>query len=639
MLFTALETKQRDAEHPRDGWLPLRRERDFNDMIRLRVLLALILCLSLCMPTYADQASAAFKRGERAESKSQSDAAFEAYKQAYALKPKEPKYATTYLRVRTAAAISHVQNGEKLLNGGDLEAALSEFQRAQEIDGTNFLAGEEMRRAAFLLKRKKESGGKGSANQESQLTKQAEDLEGPSTLEPSPDTPITLRMTTTADNVYKSIGKLGGINVLFDLDYKPQKIAIELNEVKMEEALRMVALESKTFWRPISSTAIFVAAETKRKELESSVMKTFYIQNASTPGELQEVVGTLKGMLDIARVQVNPTHSSITVRATPEQLVLAEKLLETLDKPKSEVIIDVAVMEVNRNRIRTLGSTVPTSTAVGPAAASGTGTNGGAATTTGLVQLASLAGTGYVTSLPSVTYTLLMSDTSTKVLQNPELRALNDGKASLKIGERVPIATGSYTPGAGGVGINPLINTQFQYLDVGVNIDITPHIHSDHEVTLKMSLEVSSVTGTANIGGISQPTIGQRRIEHETRLEDGEVNLVGGILEDTETQSLSGYPWLAKIPILKYLFAQEDKERQQNEIVFAITPHIVRAEEVTDEDLSLVDVGTSSTIGLRFKESTPANPNVVNSTPAAAPKPGAPAQSTLDATSPQNRRR
>jgi general secretion pathway protein D len=616
----------------------LRRKSEFNDMIRPRVLLALILCLALSMPTYADQAGDAFKRGVRAESKNQRDAAFEAYKQAYALKPKEPKYAAAYLRVRTAAAIGHVQNGEKLLNSGDLESALSEFQRAEEIDGTNFLAGEEMRRAAFLLKRKNESGGKGSADQESQLTKQAENLEGPSTLEPSPDTPITLRMTTTADNVYKSIGKLGGINVLFDLDYKPQKIAIELNEVKLEEALRMVALESKTFWRPISSTAIFVAAETKRKELEANVMKTFYVQNASTPAELQEVVGTLKGMLDITRVQVNPTHSSITLRGTPDQMVLVEKLLETLDKPKSEVIIDVAVMEVNRNRIRTLGSTVPTSTSVGPAAASGTGT-GGAATTTGLVQLASLAGTGYVTSLPSVTYTLLMSDTSTKVLQNPELRALNDGKASLKIGERVPIATGSYTPGAGGVGINPLINTQFQYLDVGVNIDITPHIHSDHEVTLKMSLEVSSVTGTANIGGISQPTIGQRRIEHETRLEDGEVNLVGGILEDTETQSLSGYPWLAKIPILKYLFAQEDKERQENEIVFAITPHIVRAEEVTDEDLSLVDVGTSSTIGLRFKESTPANPNVVNSTPAAAPKPGAPAQSAPDATSPQNRRR
>ena len=135
-----------------------------------------------------------------------------------------------------------------------------------------------------------------------------------------------------------------------------------------------------------------------------------------------------------------------------------------------------------------------------------------------------------------------------------------------------------------------------------MNIDITPQIHSNREVTLKMVLEVSSVTGTSNIGGIDQPTIGQRRIEHETRLEDGEINLVGGILQQTETQSLSGYPWLAKIPLLKYLFAQENKERIESEIVFAITPHIVRAEEITDENLRLIDIGTGTSIGLRRQE-------------------------------------
>jgi general secretion pathway protein D len=149
------------------------------------------------------------------------------------------------------------------------------------------------------------------------------------------------------------------------------------------------------------------------------------------------------------------------------------------------------------------------------------------------------------------------------------------------------------------------VNTQFQYLDVGVNIDITPHVHSDHEVTLKMVLEISSVTGSQNIGGINQPVIGQRRIEHETRLEDGDINLVGGILEDSETRSLSGYPWLARIPILRYLFSQENKDRRQTEIVFAITPHIVRAQEVTDENLRLIDIGTGNSVGLRYKELRP----------------------------------
>jgi general secretion pathway protein D len=264
------------------------------------------------------------------------------------------------------------------------------------------------------------------------------------------------------------------------------------------------------------------------------------------------------------------------------------------------VVIDIAVMEINRDRINTIGTTVPTTDSIALQAAGGA--------TAGLVKIGSLNGSNFVTSVPGASFTLLMSDSNTKILQKPQLRALDNEKATLKIGDRVPIATGSFGAAAGGTN-NLLVNTQFQYLDVGVNIDITPHIHSDHAVTLKMVLEISSVTGVENIGGINQPKIGQRRIEHETRLEDGEINLVGGILEDTETQSMSGYPWLTKIPILKYLFGQENKEHIENEIVFAITPHIVRAEEITDDNLRLIDVGTSNTIGLRYTEPKPTKPN------------------------------
>jgi general secretion pathway protein D len=212
----------------------------------------------------------------------------------------------------------------------------------------------------------------------------------------------------------------------------------------------------------------------------------------------------------------------------------------------------------------------------------------------------------------------------------------------LKIGDRVPIATGSFSSvgGGSGGGVSPLVNTQFQYLDVGVNIDITPHILSGGEVSLKMILEVSSVTGSTNIGGISQPTIGQRHIEHETRLGDGEMSLVGGILQDSETQSLSGYPWLANIPLLKYLFGQETKDRRKSEIVFAVIPHIVRTEVVTDESMRLIDIGTGTAIDLRRTELTkkpaipsqpvkPASqgettPKPPNTTPARPPTPTPP---------------
>ena len=561
-------------------------------MKHLRIMLAAILIMAISAPTYSDQAKAAYSRGVRAESQNQNDAAYEAYKEAYALKPKDPKYIAAYLRSRAAAASEHMRKGQSLRDNLKLEEALVEFQRAAEIDRSNLGAQEEMSRTATMIKKQAQAGVAATPTAESLLSKMMEEVEGPVDLEPFSDTPLTLRMTTTADNVYKTIGKLAGINVLFDLDYKPQRINIELDDVPLREALRMVAMQSKTFWRPISTKAIFVAAEGRRKDFEDNVMTTFYLRNASTASELQEVVGTLKGILDISRIQVNPTHSAITLRGTPDQLVLAQKLVSDLDKPKAEVVIDIAVLEISRDRLRTLGTSVPTTYSIAPPSS------------LTVRSISHLTSKDFALGIPGASVTALMSDSNTKVLQNPEIRVLDQQKATLKIGDRVPIATGSFSSGGGvsGGGISPLVNTQFQYLDVGVNIDITPQIHSNREVTLKLVLEVSSVTGEVNIGGITQPQIGQRRIELEMRLEDGEINLVGGILTDSETQSISGYPWLAKIPLLKYLFGQENKDRRQTEVVFAITPHIVRAEEITDENLRLVDIGTGTSVGLRRKE-------------------------------------
>src|ERR1700693_552246 len=417
----------------------------------------------------------------------------------------------------------------------------------------------------------------------------------------------------------KQIPKLAGINVLFDQDYKPQKITVELNDVTLGEALNTVALQTKTFWETISSNTILVAADTtaKRKEMEDTVMKTFYLRNVSNAAELQEAATTLKSILDVTRIQIIPKQNAMILRGTTDQMVLAQKLLTDIDKPKPEVVIDIAVLQVSRSRIRTLGVNPPTSANIvmvpNPLGGGSSGSGSGGNTFT-LNSITGVNANNFQISIPGASMSFLMSDSDTKLLQNPEIRALDNEKATLKIGDRVPVATGSFGAAAGGGGVSALVNTQFQYLDVGVNIDITPHIHSDHEVTLKMTLEVSSVSGTQNIGGISQPIIGQRRIEHEPRLEDGEVNLVGGILEDTETHSLAGYPWLTKIPILKYLFGQEDKQRQENEIVFAITPHIVRAQEVTDDNLRVVDLGRGNTV--RVGNRDPRNNGAPNPPPA-----------------------
>jgi len=201
-------------------------------------------------------------------------------------------------------------------------------------------------------------------------------------------------------------------------------------------------------------------------------------------------------------------------------------------------------------------------------------------------------------TIPPASATALLSSSDSKLIQNPQIRALDGQKATLKIGERVPVATGSFQPGIGGVGINPLVNTQFQYLDVGVNIDITPRVHAGREISLKLTMDVSAVDRYQDIGGVSQPVIGQRKIEHDIRLKDGEVSLLGGMMEDQRTKSLSGIPGLASIPIFKYLFSQTKTDHSENELVFVLIPHIIRGPE-SSRSADMLDVGTANSIYLR----------------------------------------
>jgi general secretion pathway protein D len=293
---------------------------------------------------------------------------------------------------------------------------------------------------------------------------------------------------------------------------------------------------------------------------------------------------------------------------------MAEKLIADLDKSRPEVVVEVAIMQVTRNKMRDLGINPPGSvtvqlqdnnTTTTSTTVSGNAGNGGTATSTtgtaGSINLNSLAhlnATNFEVTIPPATAHFLMTDSSSKLIQQPQIRAADGQKASLKIGERVPVATGSFQPGIGGVGINPLVNTQFNYIDVGVNIDITPHVHGLDEITLKLTMDISAVDSYQNIGGIQQPVIGQRKIEQEIRLKEGEVNIMGGILESTQTKSLSGIPGLASIPLFKYLFAEETKQNNDNEIVFILIPHIVRAQDLNDSNVKAIDVGTANTISL-----------------------------------------
>ena len=603
-------------------------------MRRLMPAAVVLLVVFAILPAIADKAKTIYEKGEDAEARQNYLAAYDFYKQAYDLKPKDLRYRTSFERLRFKAAATLVHQGEVLRDEGKLQDALADFQKAAQIDPSLFIATQELKRTLQMINDASNPPPQ-AAGPPNGLERRIRDAGGPVELAPISNIPITVKLTDDSKVAYQTIGQLAGINVLFDPDYTSRRIKVELNGVTLEEALEITALESKTFWRPVTSNTIFVAQDNpaKRKELEQSVLKTFYLSNLSQPTELQDVVNAIRAVLDVQRVQQLLSQNALVVRGTPDQIALAEKLVDDLDKARPEVVVDIAVLQISKDKSRTLGLSPPTSATITlqdnintTSTTTGTTTSGTGATVTSstgaaginLNTLGNLNATNFQISIAPANLSAVMGDSDTKMLQNPQIRTLDNQKATLKIGERVPVATGSFQPGIGGVGINPLVNTQFQYLDVGVNIDITPHIHGDREVTLKMVMEISSVVGQSSIGGISQPIIGQKKIEPEIRLRDGETSFIGGIMDDSQTKSLTGIPGLAQIPLLKYLFGQTSQDHSQDETVFAITPHIVRGASVSELNQRPIDIGTANTIALRHVNRPAAAPAPATQTPGGA---------------------
>ncbi|HLK32289.1 MAG TPA: secretin N-terminal domain-containing protein, partial [Terriglobales bacterium] len=427
----------------------------------------LLLIAAVSIPAAADKAKSLYNKGKEAETRQDYVQAYEDYHEAYTLKPDDLYYRTALERTRFLAAATKVHQGQLLRQAGQLEVALKLFQQAAAIDPSSFIATQEIKRTQEMIQQAR-TAGKQAPPTTGPLGKMIQEAGGPVELAPISNTPITLKLTEDSKVIYDTVGKLAGINVLFDPDYTSRRIRIELNGVTLQQALEIVALESKTFWRPVTPNTIFVAADNpaKRKELEQSVIKTFYLSNLSAPTELQDVVNAMRTILEVSRIQQLPSQNAIVVRGTPDQVALAQKLIEDIDKAKPEVVVDIAIMQVNREKVRTLGISPPTSATVslqpnvntnttGNSTNSGSGTSTGSGTGTpgsiSLNALGNLNATDFQVNISSATAEALYTDSDSRILQEPQIRAVDGQKASLKIGERVPIATGSFQPGIGGV--------------------------------------------------------------------------------------------------------------------------------------------------------------------------------------------
>ena len=621
-------------------WNRLRLRIRANDFSAMHIGKSLItagtvfLVVLLVTPVLAEKGQSSYKQGRDLEARQNYEGAYAAYERAYDASPRDTRYRAALTRIRFLAAASKVHRATLLQQAGQLDEALMLFEEAVRIDPSSPIASQQAINTRKMIQQAHGSRAENPSQPRPVLSPDILDAQGPVKLTNVSNLPVTLKLSQDTKIVYQTIGRLAGVNVLFDPDFTSRQLNIELNGVTLQEAFDLVAAESKTFWKPMTRNTIFVAADNpaKRKELEENVIKAFYLSNLTAPTELQDLVNTLRSVLDVTRVQQLVSQEAIVIRGTPDQILLAEKIVSDFDQAPPEVVVDFALMEVSRDKVHTLGINPPTSASVQLQAnigsnssnINGGSTNGSNSSTTSsslgsssgnginLNSLANLNATDFATTISSANATALFTDSSTKIIQNPQIRSLNGQKASLKIGQRVPTATGSYSSGISGFAVSGLVNTQFQYIDVGVNVDITPHIHPDGEVTLKIALDVSSVINQQPIGGINEPVIGQRKVEHEIRLKDGEVSLLGGMLQQQDAQSLTGIPGLSQIPILKYLFSQKNTEAMDSEIVFAIIPHIVRRKDVNEFNGRTLDVGTASSIHLRHAAGTNPTPESDN---------------------------
>jgi len=616
--------------------------------MNIRKLYGLVVMVCVVLLSGCPKGNSEYNAGANAETLSDYDTALDHYNKALQTSPNNTEYRLRAARARFEAGQWHVDQGRRLRNQGNLELALAEFRKAQMIDPSSAVAQQEVQATMDMIAAK-QGQGQGTTQNAAPSGQNPEEpklMAGPPQLMPMSRAPINMKATNDSKAVFEAIGKLAGLTVIFDPDFTARRISVELTNVTLEQALNISALQSKAFWRPVTANIIFVVPDQpqKRKDYEEEIVKTFYLHNTVLPQELTEIVTSIRQLLDLRRVQQINAQNAIVIRDTPDRVLLAGKIIDDIDKAKPEVVIQVAVMQARRDRMRNLGVTPPSSVTASFAnpntttssSSSSSSSSSGAATINQLIKDPTIFSNGYSVTLPGATASFLMTDTSTQIIDDPEIRVVDGQTAKLKVGDRVPVATGSFQAGIGvgstgtGAGVvNPLVNTQFQYLDVGVNVDVTPRIHPDHEISMKVRVEVSSVTGETNIGGINQPIISQRSIEHDIRLKDGEVNILGGLIERTDQTTINGLPGLAKLPFFRYFFSSENVDHQENEVLIVLIPHIVRLPSLTAENLRSIASGTDTNAEVRLADEVmaPSNP-LAQAAPGAQP---APAPATLPA--------
>jgi general secretion pathway protein D len=546
----------------------------------------------------------AYREAETAAQLGKWDDAVLHYLKALEEDPNNISYKSSLLRAKMEASRMHLRKGEEYEKAGVVERALVEYQQAVQLDPTNQYAAAQLEHVRQLYHAQRQ--GRGQETIEQMKKKSSGSRPQPPVLNPRSNNPISLEFPQQVSifQIYRALGQAFGINILFDPNLKDQEIAIELKDVTAQAALETLMRTSGHFYKVMDEHTIIVAQDTpqNRRIYEDLVIQTFFLSNS----EVKDMMTILRSLVDARKIASNEQLNAIILRDTADRVKVAEKIIETNDKSKAEVVIDVELLQVNSNRVRDLGVSLSNYAVgqrldLGGTAGGGTGGTGG--TTQGGIRFSDLEfinQSNWILTVPSFLYEFVKSNTEAQLLAKPQLRITEGEKASLTIGDRVPIPLTTFnTQNVGGQGgIIPI--TSFQYQDVGIRIDIEPRVHHNREVTLKLKVEVSNLSGSvAGSGGQEQPIIGTRAIESTIRLQDGETNFLAGLIRNDQSTSEQGVPGLSEIPILGRLFSNKRTDAQRTDVILTLTPHIVRSAEITAEDLQPIWVGTEQNITFR----------------------------------------
>lgn len=386
--------------------------------------------------------------------------------------------------------------------------------------------------------------------------------------------PITLEFRDASlRTVFEALARAANINFVFDKDIRGEaKVTLYLRNTTVEEALRVITNTQQLGTRLLNANTVLVFPNTtqKQRELLDTVTRSFYLVNAD-PKQVQNLVRTVAKTRDMF---VDERLNLLVVRDTPDVIRLVERLVASVDLPDPEVMLELEVMEVSSKRLEEIGLTLPATASYGVIAADGLKLSSELLTSRA-------SGMRWSYANPAAIASLRGSVDATNLLANPKIRARNREKAKISLGEKLPVFTTTTTTGTA-----TSTSVNISYVDVGLKLDLEPQIQLNDEVIIKVGLDVTNITGrVAGPQDFFAYQVGSRQASTSLRLKDGETQVLAGLINDDDSQTSAGLPWLHELPGLGRLFGKTTDTRNKTEVVLLITPRIIR--NLSQENLPL----------------------------------------------------